>query len=325
MPFKYNQSRQHHVKKYATHGLNWKPYNVSLKKRGDITIWLSQDVVNEWYVKDRVYDGTGTPNLYSDMAILTVHEIRQVFKLPLRQCEGFVNSLFKLMKIDLQSPSYSVLSKRLNKLNLNRPFYRKAHYDLKNIRLIAIDSSGLKCFGYEEWHIKKYKMIEKKSYKKLHLVVDNFHIIQCNVLTDSHTQDQSVVKNLLDPMEEKIRHVTADGAYDNNPTYKIITKKFPCADVVIPPQKDALDNKGNEFYRNRNILEIKSYGHMEWQKRRNYGRRNYSELAIQRYKRILGNKLHARDFERQKQEAIIGCSILNKMMCITLGKIRQKF
>lgn len=64
---------------------------------------------------------------------------------------------------------------------------------------------------------------------------------------------------------------------------------------------------------------------MEWQKRREYGKRNNSELAIQRYKRILGNKLHSRDFERQKQEAIIGCSILNKMISLTLGQVRSKF
>lgn len=136
-------SRQNHFKKNITHNKNWKNYNRSLKKRGDITIWLLQDVIDQWYEQDRVYDWTGTPFLYSDMAILTVHEIRQVFKLPLRQCEGFVNSLFKLMKIDLQSPSFSVLSKRLKKLNLSRPFYRKAHYDVKNTKAIAIDSSGL--------------------------------------------------------------------------------------------------------------------------------------------------------------------------------------
>lgn len=64
---------------------------------------------------------------------------------------------------------------------------------------------------------------------------------------------------------------------------------------------------------------------MEWQKRREYGKRNNSELAIQRYKRILGNKFDARDFERQKQEAIIGFSILNKMMCLTLGETRSEF
>ena len=77
------------------------------------------------------------------MAIFTVHEIRQVLKLPLRQSEGFVNSLFKLMAVDLQCPNYSVLSKRLKKLHLNRPFYRKSHSYHKEIKAISIDSSGL--------------------------------------------------------------------------------------------------------------------------------------------------------------------------------------
>ena len=165
-------------------------------------------------------------------------------------------------------------------------FYRKSHCYNKDIKAIAIDSSGLKCFGHEEWHIHKYK---------------------------------------IQPMDKNICHVTADGAYDNNPTYKKLTKQFPSVDIVIPPQKGATYNKENEFFRNRNILEIKYHGHMEWQKRREYSKRNHSELAIQRYKKILGNKLHARDFERQKQEAITGCSILNKMMCLTLGEFRSKF
>lgn len=82
MPFKYNESKRHHLKKQSTFNRDWSLYNKSLINRGDMTIWLSQGVINEWYEKVRIYDGTGTPNLYSDMAILTVHEIRQVFKLP---------------------------------------------------------------------------------------------------------------------------------------------------------------------------------------------------------------------------------------------------
>jgi hypothetical protein len=253
---------------------------------------VSQDVIDKWYEKDRIYDGTGTPHLYSDMAILTVHEIRQVFKLPLRQCEGLVNSLFRLMNTDLHCPSYSVMSKRLKKLNLKQPFYRKSHINCNDIKAVAIDSSGLKCFGYDEWHIEKYQIQEKKAYKKLHLVVDHRYIIQSSDLTDSHTQDQSIVENLIAPIKVKVKvkHITADGAYDNNPTYKILTNKFPCADIVIPPQNGEEENKKNEFYRNRNILEVKYYEHIGWQKRREYGKRNNSELAIHRYKRILGSQ-----------------------------------
>ena len=43
-------------------------------------------MIEHWYEAERIYDGTGAPNLYSDMMIFVVHEIRQVFKLPLRQC-----------------------------------------------------------------------------------------------------------------------------------------------------------------------------------------------------------------------------------------------
>ena len=127
----------------------------------------------------------------------------------------------------------------------------------------------------------------------------------------------------MKPIHEKVKQVTADSAYDTNPTYHTLTQKFSAADIVISPQKEAITHQGNEFFRNRNSLEIDYYGRMGWQKRRNYARRNNSELAIQRYKRILGNRLHSREFERQKQEAVIGCSILNKMMCINLEQIRS--
>jgi hypothetical protein len=65
--------------------------------------------------------------------------------------------------------------------------------------------------------------------------------------------------------------------------------------------------------RNRNIQEIKKNGRMAWQKNREYERRNLSELAMLRYQKILGDTMHARDFDRQKQEAMIGCGVPNKM------------
>ena len=49
---------------------------------------------------------------------------------------------------------------------------------------------------------------------------------------------------------------------------------------------------------------------------RKYGLQNYVELTIQRYKRIIGNKMHSRDSARQQNEAIIAVSILNKFTAI---------
>jgi hypothetical protein len=47
---------------------------------------------------------------------------------------------------------------------------------------------------------------------------------------------------------------------------------------------------------------------MNWQRIR-----NYSKLCIQSYKKILGNKMHATELLRQKNEAMIGYGVLNKM------------
>ena len=261
-----------------------------------------------------------------DMAIMTVHEIRQVFKLPLRQCEGFVNAIFKMMNLDLHSPSFSTLSKRLKTLGLKQPAYRLAHAKGTDIKMIAIDSSGLKCYGQDEWVREKYGEInEKRNWRKLHVSVDQYNIIQTSELTNRKTHDVSVVDNLVKPMSKQVKQVTADTAYDTNNAYNLFGKKFSNVDIVIPPRSNAIDEKHNHWMRNRNLREIKYYGRMKWQTNRDYGKRNRAERAIGRYKRILGNRLHSREFERQRQEAIIGCSILNKMTCLTLAEIRQKF
>jgi Transposase DDE domain len=326
MPFKYFQTRTHPVShRYPERKRDWSTYNKRMKMRGDITIWLSTDVIQQWHVAERNYDGNGAPILYSDMAILTVHEIRQVFRLPLRQCEGFVNALFSLMQLDLRCPSFSTLSKRLRTLELTQPFYRLAHAGSQEVKAIAIDSTGLKCYGQDEWALEKYgKTRQRRDWRKLHITVDHHHIIQTSELTDRNKQDMDVVNNLIKQIKNNVNQITADAAYDANKIYLSLQKKFSNVDIVIPPKKGSTYNKKSEWMRNRNIEEIQCYGRLAWQIKHRYGNRNHSECAIGRYKRILGNKLHAREFKRQQQEAIIGCSILNKMMCITLAEIRPK-
>ena len=118
MPNKYPNKKGWDVPKQKHKVKNWREYNAALKRRGDITVWLSEDAISKWYEKNRVYDGTGTPQYYTDFAIMTCHEIRQVYKLPLRQTEGFINSLFSLMNIALSCPSFrGCLQLGLNDLN----------------------------------------------------------------------------------------------------------------------------------------------------------------------------------------------------------------
>lgn len=313
MPNKYPEKKGWKVPKQKHKITNWSDYNAALRKRGDITVWLSEEAIGKWYETDRIYDGSGTPKLFSDFAIITCHEIRQVYRLPLRQCQGFINSLFKGKGLPITCPDYTCLSKRLKKLKIKSPRYKKTDRPDDSVHAIAIDSTGLKRFGKGEWHREKYKLSTKASWRKLHIGVNEEHYYEACSLTDRFNSDESQVGGLLEQIENKIDHLTADGAYDKTPVYESIITHSPNADIVIPPRHDAVASNKVADVRNRNLHEINTHGRMQWQKERNYGQRNYSELGVQRYQRILGDAMHAREFERQKAEAMIGCSVINKM------------
>lgn len=141
------------------------------------------------------------------------------------------------------------------------------------------------------------------------------------MLTDRFSHDESQVKPMLKQIDKPIDHFTGDGAYDETPVYNAVVEHSPNADVVIPPRSGAVDSTKSAALRNRNIIEIETNGRMQWQKARRYGRRNYSELGVQRYQRTFGDTMHARDFPRQQQEAMIASGALNKMTSLGMPSI----
>lgn len=313
MPYKYAQGKGWKVPKQKYKLKNWSKYSNALKDRGRIDFWLEKDAIDNWYEEDQENTGSGAPRQYTDFSIIICHEIRQVYRLPLRQSEGFINSIFRIMGLDIKCPNYSVLSKRLLKLNIPCPRYNQKDTADNNVAAMAIDSTGLKRFGRDEWHQEKHKVSAKRSWRKLHVCVDDEHYIHGTVLTDRFASDEGTVDDLIEQVTADADHVSLDGAYDSKDVYVSLKSKFPNGNIVIPPDKNAVINDKNHDIRNHHLKEIKEHGRMNWQKENQYGRKNTSELSIQRRKRILGNQLHARDISRQKVEAMIGSGILNKM------------
>ena len=89
---------------------NWPAYERSLRERGDITVWFDEDAVDAWHAP-----ASGLPGgqwRCSDLAIVTALTLRLVFHLPLRQTEGFVASIIRLMGLDLDTPDHTTLSRR---------------------------------------------------------------------------------------------------------------------------------------------------------------------------------------------------------------------
>ena len=44
---------------------NWPEYTLSLKKRGSLEVWISDEIEKLWYEKDTINDGTGKPKKYT--------------------------------------------------------------------------------------------------------------------------------------------------------------------------------------------------------------------------------------------------------------------
>ena len=89
---------------------NWAAYEKSLRKRGDITVWFDEEAINGWNAPPS--GRPGGQRRFSDLAIVTALTLRTVFHLALRQTEGFVASLIRLMVLDLDTPDHTTLSRR---------------------------------------------------------------------------------------------------------------------------------------------------------------------------------------------------------------------
>lgn len=85
---------------------NWKEYNAALKQRGSITFWVSEQVIEQWNNSEKT-GKRGASNNYSDVAIATMTTVKSLFHLGGRQTQGFVESLFNLMGIELEVPDHS--------------------------------------------------------------------------------------------------------------------------------------------------------------------------------------------------------------------------
>jgi hypothetical protein len=113
-------------------------------------------------------------------------------------------------------------------------------------------------------------------------------------LTTSSEGDVGQVAPLLDQTTGPIDTVMADGAYDGEPTYQTVAECDPAAMVVIPSRNTAvLGSAAEPTQRGRHIQSLSDKGRLSWQRETDYSRPSMAETAMSRYKRILGDHLHA--------------------------------
>ena len=289
--------------------VNWAEYNQALVKRGSVTFWIDKEAISTWKCKEH-HGGRGRGFTYSDHAIQTALAIKGIFGLSLRALEGFLNSIFELMDLDIKSPDYSCISKRAKTVEVS---YRlPANGPVKHL---AIDSTGLKVFGEGEWKVKKHGPEKRRVWVKLHLGVDaHTGQIPAAKATTASVGDSEVLPTMLRPLRRQIEAISGDGAYDTKQCYQEVLKKK--AKAIFPPRSNA-GYWEDEHPRNEAVARLKAGELKEWKKESGYHKRSLSETAMYRYKQLISDKLSLRDYNGQVAEALSGVWALNKIC--TLG------
>lgn len=290
---------------------NWSNYETALVQRGSITFWLSDDFEKTWmYVGEKQ---RGSQFEYSDQAILVMWTVKEVFHLTNRGVEGFVRSVFQMMKIDLPVPDHSTLSKRGKELKVKLPKKRTPRLT------IVMDSTGLKIYGEGEWKVRQHGVSKRRTWRKLHVgATPEDGEIQAVILTENSVSDGDAVETLLQQMEQEIAKFAADGAYDQRKVYDSLNAHSPEVDILIPPRKSARiwkhgNTKTQRLKRDQNLRSIRKQGRQAWKKQSGYHVRSLAETTMFRLKTIFGDELSARLIETQTTQALVRCAALNRM------------
>ena len=280
-------------------------------QRGSITFWMSADFEKTWMYAGEKQRGSQFD--YTDQAILVMLTVKEIFHLSNRGVEGFVRSLFRMMKIDLPVPDHSTLSKRGKDLKVKLP--KKSSQSLN----IVMDSTGLKIYGEGEWKVRQHGVSKRRTWRKLHVGANpEDGEIQAVLLTESSVSDAAAVEMLLKQIEQEITKFAADGAYDKCKVYDSLNAHSPDVDILIPPRKNARiwkhgNTKTQRLKRDENLRSIRKHGRKKWKKKSGYHVRSLAETAMFRLKTIFGDELSTRLIETQTTQALIRCMALNRM------------
>ncbi len=166
----------------------------------------------------------------SPLAILTALTLRAVFRLALRQTEGLIGSVIRLLGLDLAVPDHSTLSRRAVTLEVPRP---RPNAGAEPMHLL-VDSTGLRLCGAGEWLHEKHGTKVRRSWRKLHLGLDaGTGQIVASLLTTKDVDDGSRVGPLLDRVEGPLAFFTGDGSYDQDGVTTSVAARYPEAAIIV--------------------------------------------------------------------------------------------
>lgn len=230
-----------------------------------------------------------------------------------------VASLLKLAGLDWAVPDYTTLCRRQKTLAVQIP-YRRADGPLN----LLVDSTGIKFLGDGEWQARKHGVQGRRQWRKVHLAMDTATSdIRAVEFTPSSDGDSPILPELLNqiPEGEEIGTVTADGAYDTRRCHAAIIDRQ--ATPIIPIRKNGRPWKEDcpaAITRNETLRATRHYGRAFWKRWTGYHVRSRIEAKM-RCLKAFGERIAARDPDRQTAEIQIRCALINRFNALGTAEI----
>jgi IS5 family transposase len=274
-------------------------------------MWLTEDVVQTWHGTE-AEPRRGHPRTYTDTAILTMATLQEIYHLGLRQTQGLLESIGAVLHLAVAIPDYSTLSRRHATLEVVVPRTRR-----KEALHVVVDSTGVKVFGEGEWKVRQHGYTRRRTWRKVHVGVDEASgEVVAAVVTPNSSHDSQVLPDLLKQVDDDLRQVSGDGAYDRRGCYDAIRQRG--ARAAIPPQHNAKiwqhgNTKAERLARDENLRRIRQIGRAAWKRECGYHRRSLAETTMFRLKTLFGDRVSARSFAGQAAQVLVRCATLNRL------------
>jgi IS5 family transposase len=293
---------------------NWSEYNDHLVRRGEIYIDLAW--LEGWQAEVQAMNEgkRGRPFDYPETMMEFLACVRQVFRLPWRQMEGFLRGLFRVLRSlhdHLRAADYTTLWRRVAAKVVEVPV------QLEEDVIIAVDSSGVKVTNRGEWLRRRGLLGLTRGWLKLHIAVDvRTKAILAVEVTDEGTGDAGMLPGLVEGAQAvvggRVVKVLGDGGYDTMANFNFLDSRG--VEAVIKVRKDASRRSRGSRARARAVREFQDMGYEAWKEEKEYGQRWACEVALSAFKRIFGEHVLARRRDLMVAEVLTKVALYNMML-----------
>lgn len=284
---------------------NWKKYNPSLVRRGEIM--LSFDVIESWSqeLKEMNRGKEGNRFVYPESFMEALGYVHLYLGLPFRQTEGLIKSH---LKEKTKTPTYSAIWKRVNKLHI------KINPKLGKDIIIAIDSTGIKVTNRGEWMRQKWQK-RIRGFLKIHVAVDiKSKQITGLEITDGKSHDSKHFIPLVEQSKKfgNVTKILADGAYDTKNDFSYLYRE----NIVSGIKTRKNSSITTDCYPRRKSVLAQIFNYELWKHSVSYGDRWIVESVFSAFKRMFGEHVTSHKRENMIHELKMKVCLYNKMIAI---------